>query len=68
MKEFVIWGIPLGKSEEEVLYTQCKSEDDAKQTINNLVGWFGVTEARIQILDTSECPSKLFKSKELINV
>jgi len=68
MKEFVIWGIPPNKAEEELLYTKATTEEEAKVVMRNLVGVYGVTKARIQILDMSECPSKLFKSKELINV
>jgi len=68
VKEFAIWGIPPHKTEEELLYTKAKTEEEAKVVMRNLVGIYGVTKARIQILDMSECPSKLFKSKELINV
>jgi hypothetical protein len=68
VKEFAIWGIPPHKTEEELLYTKATTEEEAKVVMRNLVGVYGVTKARIQILDMSECPSKLFKSKELINV
>jgi len=67
MKEFVIWGIPPGKTEEDLLYTKAKTEAEAKVVINNLVGIYGVTKARIQVLDLNECPSKLFNSKDIIN-
>tara|TARA_Y100000310_G_scaffold174082_1_gene174191 strand:+ start:154 stop:360 length:207 start_codon:yes stop_codon:yes gene_type:complete len=68
MKEFVIWGIPPGKTEEEVLYTKAKSGKEAIVVANNLVIAYGVTKPRIQTIDLSECPSKLFKSKDIVNV
>ena len=67
MKEFAIWGIPPNKTEEDLLFTKATSMKDAEQYVKILTLNFGVTKARIQVLDMTECPSKLWKSKEIIN-
>ncbi len=68
MKEFAIWGIPPNKTEEDLLFTKATSMKDAEQYVEILTSNFGVTKARIQVLDMTECPSKLFKSKDIVNV
>ena len=68
MKEFAIWGIPPNKTEEDLLFTKATSMKDAEQYVKILTLNFGVTKARIQVLDMTECPSKLFKSKDIVNV
>ena len=68
MKEFAIWGIPPNKTEEDLLFTKATSMKDAEEYVKILTEQYGVTKARIQVLDMSECPSKLFKSKDIANV
>tara|TARA_R100001129_G_scaffold184523_1_gene169636 strand:- start:330 stop:536 length:207 start_codon:yes stop_codon:yes gene_type:complete len=68
MKEFAIWGIPPNKTEEDLLFTKATSMKDAEEYVKILTEQYGVTKARIQVLDMSECPSKLFKSKDIVNV
>ena len=67
MKEFVIWGVPPEKTEEEPIFTKATSMKDAEDYIKIFTEQFGVTKARIQVLDLNECPSKLWKSKDIIN-
>ena len=67
-REFVIWGIPPGQAHEEPLYTKARSEAEAEIVIGQLVGLYGVTKTRVQILDLLACPSELFKSPEIINI
>ena len=67
MKEFAIWGIPPNKTEEDLLFTKATSMKDAEEYVKILTEQYGVTKARIQVLDMSECPSKLWKSKDIVN-
>jgi len=67
MKEFVIWGVPPKKTEEDLLFTRATSMKDAEDYVKILTEQYGVTKARIQVLDLNECPSKLWKSKDIIN-
>ena len=66
MKEFVIWGIPPNKTEEDLLFTRATSMKDAEEYVKILTEQHGVTKARIQVLDLNECPSELFNSKDII--
>ena len=76
MKEFAIWGVPPNKTEEELIYTNhyktfpttSKLLKEAEKYVKIFTEQYGVTKARIQVLDLNECPSKLWKSKDLINV
>tara|TARA_Y100000593_G_scaffold4019_1_gene7863 strand:- start:9794 stop:10006 length:213 start_codon:yes stop_codon:yes gene_type:complete len=68
MKEFVIWGVPPNKTDEELIYTKATSKEDAETVMKIFTEQYGLTKARIQVLDLNECPSKLWKSKKLINV
>jgi hypothetical protein len=68
MKEFAIWGIPPNKTEEDLLFTKATSMEDAEEYVKIFTEQFGATKVRIQVLDMSECPSKLFKSKDIVNV
>ena len=68
MKEFAIWGIPPNKTEEDLLFTKATSMKDAEEYVKIFTEQFGATKVRIQVLDMSECPSKLFKSKDIANV
>ena len=67
MKEFVIWGIPPNKIEEDLLFTRATSMKDAEDYVKIFTEQYGVTKARIQVLDLNECPSKMFNSKDIIN-
>ena len=64
-KEFVIWGIPPGKSSEEILYTKAKSQGEAKKVVKVLTDKHGVKKARIQILDLEQDPSKFWNSQDM---
>lgn len=68
MKEFAVWGIPPGEKEEALLLTRINRGSDAIAMANELMTNHGVTKARVQTIDLSECPSKLFKSKKITNV
>jgi len=50
-KEYIVWGIPRGKDDEEVLYTKAKSEGEAKKIAKYLSVKFGAKKTRVQILD-----------------
>ena len=67
MKEFVIWGVPPKKTEEDLLFTRATSMKDAEEYVKILTEQYGVTKARIQVLDMTVCPSKLFNSKDVLN-
>jgi len=67
-EEFIIWGIPPGKSSEEVLFTQAKSVREAKKVIKKLTDKHQVSEARIQVLDLAENPSGFWKSDKMLNI
>ena len=64
-KEFVIWGIPPGKSSETILYTKAKSNGEAKKILKVLVSKHGIKKGRIQVLDLEQDPSKFWKSDDL---
>ena len=68
MKEFAIWGVPPNKTEEDLIYTKATSMEEAEEYVKIFTEQYGLTKARIQVLDMTECPSKLWKSKKLINV
>lgn len=68
MKEFAIWGIPPNKTEEDLLFTKATSMEDAEEYVKIFTEQFGATKVRIQVTDMNECPSKLFKSKDIVNV
>jgi hypothetical protein len=57
MKEFIIWGIPLGEDSEAILYTKAKSFTEAEKVAKTLTDRHNVTKARIQVLDLEKCPS-----------
>ena len=70
-KEFVIWGIPPHTTQEELLATKANGEyitdyHTAKQIANTLQR-LGCSNVRIQTIDLSVCPSKLFSNKNLVN-
>ena len=51
MKEYVIWGKPPGKSEEDLLYTPARSMTDANRVCKILRDQHGCTALRIQVID-----------------
>ena len=55
-KEYIVWGIPKGKTSEEVLYTKAKSDGEAKKVAKLLSSKYGITKARVQILDLTTKP------------
>jgi len=61
-KEFVIWGIPPGKSSEQILYTKAKSNGEAKKVLKVLIDKHGIKKGRIQVLDLEQDPSAFWKS------
>ena len=63
--EFVIWGIPPGKRQEDILYTKAKTHSEAKKIIKILTKKHGVTKARIQVLDMAQDPKDIWKSDDL---
>ena len=65
---YVIWGIAPGKTEEEVIFTKATSKEEAQKYMKIFTEQYGMTEGRIQVIDMSECPSKMFKSREILNV
>jgi len=63
MIEYIIWGIPKGKTDEEVLITGLKTKAKAKEIITMFKNatdetkpWYGVSKVRLHILDLSEAP------------
>jgi hypothetical protein len=60
--EYVIWGIPPGESEENVLHTKSRSMGEAKKILRILEEEHGCKKCRIQVLDLTARPdfSKIF--------
>ena len=54
--EYPIWGIPPGKTEEDLLYTRATTMDEAKRVCRILETEHGVTRTRIQVLDLTQPP------------
>ena len=50
-KEYIVWGVPSGKSHEEVLYTKAKSMSSAKKVAMILMTKYNATKTRVQVLD-----------------
>jgi hypothetical protein len=56
-KEFIVWGIPEGKSEETLLLSEkagIKTIEQANNAIKLLEEKYGCKKCRIQIIDMSE--------------
>ena len=53
-REYVIWGIPRGKVEEEPLYTLAESMGEAVKVQGILAAEYGARAMRIQVIDFSE--------------
>lgn len=54
--EYPIWGIPPGKTEEDLLYTRARTMEEAKRVCRILETEHGVTRPRIQVLDLTTPP------------
>lgn len=66
-KEFPIWGIPPGKTSEELLYTKATSHAQAKKIAKVLTEKHGCKKVRIQTLDLAQNPADIFKSDKIFN-
>ena len=66
-KEFPIWGIPPGKTSEELLYTKATSHAQAKKIAKVLTDKHGCKKVRIQVLDLAQNPADIFKSDKIFN-
>lgn len=53
-KEWIIWGVPPGKREEEILFTKAKSSGEAEKVKRILTDKWGCKGVRIQTLDISK--------------
>ena len=53
-KEYIIWGIPPGERDEDVLYTKADSPAEAKRVMDILKNEHGCTKLRVQVLDLSK--------------
>lgn len=54
--EYIIWGIPPGEKYEVVLYTKCKTLNEAQKTAKYIEAVYGATKTRVQTLDLSTPP------------
>jgi hypothetical protein len=52
--EYIVWGIPPGKREEEILYTKAKSSGEAKKVCDILTQKHGCKKCRVQTLNLSQ--------------
>ena len=50
-KEFVIWGIAPNTTEEDILFTNAKTLEEAKKVVNILTTQHNCKNCRIQIID-----------------
>ena len=56
--EIVHWGIPKGKSDEEILYTKSRTLDNAEEIKEVLSSEFDCREVRIQTIEFSATGEK----------
>ncbi len=49
-KEYIVWGVPHGKTDEEVLYTKAKSEGEAKKVAKILSTKYGAKKQEFKFL------------------
>ena len=52
--EYIVWGIPPGERDEEILYTKAKSSSEAKKVCDILTQKHGCKKCRVQILNLSQ--------------
>ena len=64
-KEYPIWGIPPGKSSEELLYTKATSKRQASAIARALTDKHKCTKVRIQVLDLAQDPSDIWDTDKL---
>ena len=64
-KEYPIWGIPPGKTSEELLYTNATSHSQAKKIAKVLTDKHRCKKVRIQVLDLAQNPADIFNSDKL---
>ena len=50
-KEFVIWGLAPNTTEEDILFTNAKTLEEAKKVVNILTTQHNCKKCRIQIID-----------------
>ena len=65
VREFAIWGIPPGETEETILYTKADSLEQAQRAAEALGARHGCTGIRVQILGEGEIAKML---REAVNV
>jgi len=53
-KEFIVWGIPEGKKDEEILTTKAENMQQAKNVIKVLEKKYNAKKCRIQVIDLSK--------------
>jgi len=67
-REFVVWGVPPGKTDEEPLYTKAKSKQEADKVCATLEKKHGCKKCRVQAIDMSIPPEQdwknMFKEQE----
>ncbi len=56
--EFVHWGIPKGKKDEEILFTKSRTLEDAEKIKEVLSSEFDCREVRIQTIEFSATGEK----------
>ena len=56
-KEYIIWGIPLGEKEEQILFTLCRSKKEAEKAAEYIERITGATKTRVQEIDLSTKPN-----------
>jgi len=63
MIEYIIWGVPKGKMDEEPLVTGLKTKEKAKEIMamfknetDETKPWYGVSKIRLHVLDLNEVP------------
>uniref|UniRef100_A0A6M3IPA3 Uncharacterized protein n=1 Tax=viral metagenome TaxID=1070528 RepID=A0A6M3IPA3_9ZZZZ len=49
--EYVIWGIPEGGNDEELLYTKIETDAQARQVMGILASKYNARELRLQVID-----------------
>ena len=52
--EYIVWGIPPGERDEEILYTKAKSSSEAKKVCDILTQKHGCKKCRVQTLNLSQ--------------
>ena len=53
-REYAIWGIPKGKTEDTLLYTKARSMGEARRVMKTLRNTYGARAMRVQVIDLSK--------------